>query len=275
MEFEDIVVTKEEHVGTIRIDRPHAMNAGTIRTWAEMNRALDEFAADDDVRVVVLTGTGRAFCAGDDVKEIFQRRLDAAGDGQDGDGDTSVVSEAEALRTHTPVGLDRLVTYPKPTIASLNGVAVGYGCDIALMCDLRIAAERARLGEVFIRRGLIPESGGLLILPMLVGWEKAHELVLTGEIVDAREALRIGMVGRIVPDEELPAATRELAGRIAAQAPLAQRMAKEGFRLGRWGSLPQFFDYQRRAQELMFRTADHREGVRSFLERREASFTGR
>jgi len=273
MDFEDIVVTREEHTGTIRIDRPHAMNAGTIRTWAEINRALDEFEADDEVRVVVLTGTGRAFCAGDDVKEIFQRRLD---EGEPGEGDgAGVAAEAEALRAHAPVGLDRLVTYPKPTIASLNGVAVGYGCDIALMCDLRIAAESARLGEVFIRRGLIPESGGLLILPMLVGWEKAHELVLTGEIVDAQEALRIGMVGRVVPDEDLPAATRELAGRIAAQAPLAQRMAKEGFRLGRWGSLPQFFDYQRKAQELMLRSADHREGVRSFLERREASFSGR
>jgi len=268
-----VVVTREEHAGTIRVDRPHAMNAGTIRTWAEINRALDEFLADDDVRVVVLTGTGRAFCAGDDVKEIFQRRLDE-GAPADGDG-AGVAAEAEALRAHSPVGLDRLVTYPKPTIAALNGVAVGYGCDIALMCDLRIAAESARLGEVFIRRGLIPESGGLLILPMLVGWEKAHELVLTGEIVDAQEALRIGMVGRVVPDEDLPAATRKLAGRIAAQAPLAQRMAKEGLRLGRWGSLPQFFDYQRKAQELMLRSADHREGVRSFLERREASFSGR
>ncbi|HEY8489664.1 MAG TPA: enoyl-CoA hydratase/isomerase family protein [Dehalococcoidia bacterium] len=268
MEYQDIVVSSEDGVGTIRINRPHAMNAGTGQTWAEMNRALDGFERDASVRVVVLTGTGRAFCAGDDVKELFQRRLE--GDLPEPD----VAAEAEALRRHEPVGLDRLVTYPKPTIAAVNGVAVGYGCDIALMCDFRIAARSARLGEVFIRRGLIPESGGLLILPLLVGWEKAHELVLTGEIIDAEEACRIGMVGRVVADEELMDATRELAARLMAGAPLAQRMAKEGFRLAREGTLAQFFDYQRKAQELMFRSADHREGVRSFLEKREPNFTG-
>src|SRR5690554_6820192 len=112
MEYEDIVVTREEYVGTIRINRPHAMNAGTARTWAEMNHALDAFAADDAVRVVVLTGTGRAFCAGDDVKELFQRRLEGEAPEPD------VAAEAEALRRHAPVGLDRLVTYPKPTIAA-------------------------------------------------------------------------------------------------------------------------------------------------------------
>ncbi len=270
MEYQDIIVSVEDGIGTIRLNRPEALNSGTILTWNEVNRALDEFASNDAVRVVVLTGTGRAFCAGDDVKEIFVKREES---GEQHHGD--VVGEAEALRTHTPVGLDRLVVYPKPTIASINGVAVGYGCDIALQCDIRIAAESARLGEVFIRRGLIPEAGGLLMLPMLVGWEKAHELVYTGDIVDAREALRIGMVSRVVPDAELPSTTRDLALRIAAQAPLAQRMAKEGFHIARAGTLQQFFDYQRKAQELMFRSADHREGVHSFIEKREARFTGR
>jgi enoyl-CoA hydratase/carnithine racemase len=269
MEYQDTVVTVADHIGTIRINRPQAMNAGTLRTWAEINHALDSFAEDDGVRVVVLTGTGRAFCAGDDVKEIFVKKQD------EGERQVDVRAEAEALRSHTPVGLDRLVTYPKPTIASINGVAVGYGCDIALQCDIRIAAESARLGEVFIKRGLIPEAGGLLMLPLLVGWEKAHELVYTGDIIDAAEAHRIGMVGRVVPDEELESATADLAQRIAAQAPLAQRMAKEGFHVARTAGLAQFFDYQRKAQELMFRSADHREGVQSFLERREAQFTGR
>lgn len=270
MAYEDIVVSIEDGIGTIRLNRPEALNAGTIVTWGEVNDALDSFANDDEVRVVVLTGTGRAFCAGDDVKEIFVKRQES---GEETHG--NVLTEAEALRTHSPVGLDRLVVYPKPTIAAINGVAVGYGCDIALQCDIRIAAESARLGEVFIRRGLIPEAGGLLMLPMLVGWEKAHELVYTGDIVDAQEALRIGMVSRVVPDGELGAATRDLALRIAAQAPLAQRMAKEGFHVARTGTLQQFFDYQRKAQELMFRTTDHREGVRSFIEKRPAQFTGR
>lgn len=268
MEFQDIVVTREDQAGWIRINRPEVLNAGTIRTWTEIGSALEEFAIDEGVRVVVLTGTGRAFSAGDDVKNIFVRAL------EEGPRD-DVVTAAEALRSHQPVALDNLVFYPKPTIAAINGVAVGYGCDIALMCDLRIAAESARLGEIFVRRGLIPEAGGLLILPMIVGWEKAHELVLTGEIIDAREALRIGMVGRVVPDDELIPITQELARKVAAQAPMAQRMAKEGLRLGRWGDARHFFDYQRRAQELMFRSEDHREGVQSYLERREARFTGR
>lgn len=270
MAYNDIVVSIEAKIGTIRLNRPETLNAGTVLTWGEVNQALDSFADDDEVRVVVLTGTGRAFCAGDDVKEIFVKRQES---GEEYHGNVS--DEAEALRTHSPVGLDRLVVYPKPTIAAINGVAVGYGCDIALQCDIRIAAESARLGEVFIRRGLIPEAGGLMMLPMLVGWEKAHELVYTGDIVDAREALRIGMVSRVVPDQELGGATRDLALRIAAQAPLAQRMAKEGFHVARTGTLQQFFDYQRKAQELMFRTADHREGVRSFIEKRTAEFTGR
>jgi enoyl-CoA hydratase/carnithine racemase len=268
-DYQDVVVTVSDGVGTIRINRPQVMNAGTLQTWNEINHALDAFVDDDDVRVVVLTGTGRAFCAGDDVKEIFVKKQ------EEGESAADVKREAEALRRHEPVGLDRIFTYPKPTIAAVNGVAVGYGCDIALMCDIRIAGESARMGEVFIRRGLIPESGGLLVLPMLVGWEKAHELVYTGDIIDATEAFRIGMVSRVVPDDDLESATAELAGRIAAQAPLAQRMAKEGFRIAREGSLPQFFDYQRKAQELMFRSADHREGVQSFLEKRPAEFTGR
>lgn len=267
--YQDIVTTVKDHVGTIRINRPQVMNAGTHQTWDEISQALDSFADDDDVRVVVLTGTGRAFSAGDDVKEIFVRKQ------EEGDAGADIAREAEMLRRHDPVSLDRLVTYPKPTIAAVNGVAVGYGCDIALMCDIRIAGESARLGEVFIRRGLIPESGGLLILPMLVGWEKAHELVYTGDIIDAAEALRIGMVSRVVPDDELESATAELAARITAQAPLAQRMAKEGFRVAREGPLAHFFDYQRKTQELMFRSADHREGVQSFLEKRPAQFTGR
>lgn len=268
-DYQDIIVSTEDNVGTIRLNRPEALNAGTMQTWTEVNQALDAFAGDNSIRVVVLTGTGRAFSAGDDVKEIFLKRQESGNETA-----ASVLPEAEALRTHSPVGLDRLIVYPKPTIASINGVAVGYGCDIALQCDIRIAAESARLGEVFIRRGLIPEAGGLLMLPLLVGWEKAHELVYTGDILDAKEALRIGMVSQVVPDDQLGAATRDLARRIAEQAPLAQRMAKEGFHVARTGTLQQFFDYQRKAQELMFRSADHREGVRSFVEKRPAQFTG-
>jgi enoyl-CoA hydratase/carnithine racemase len=267
--YEHILVSTDEHIGTIRINRPQVMNAGTIQTWAEINAALDEFERDDDVRVVIITGAGRAFCAGDDVKENFVRAQEEGGFG------VSVEDEADALRRHEPVALDRILTYPKPTIASINGAAVGYGCDIALMCDIRIAGESARMGELFVRRGLIPAAGGLVALPMLVGWERAHELVYTGDILDAAEASRIGMVSHLVPDEKLEEETLALARRIAAQAPLAQRMAKEAFHIAHIRDLQPYFDFERKAQELMFKTADHREGVMSFLEKRPAQFTGR
>ena len=151
MPYNDILYDKRDAVATITINRPHAMNAATIKTYDEMIDALRDAEADDSVRVVVLTGAGRAFCAGDDIKEIFlnpefrhakpaQHKL------------------VEEWREHRPVALDLLVTYPKPTIASVNGAAVGYGCDIALMCDMRVCSDQARFGEVFIRRGLIPES---------------------------------------------------------------------------------------------------------------------
>jgi enoyl-CoA hydratase/carnithine racemase len=183
MTYSDILYDKRDSVATITINRPHAMNAATIKTYDEMIDALRDAEADDSVRVVVLTGAGRAFCAGDDVKEIFLNP-------EFRDAKPAQRKLVEEWREHRPVALDLLVTYPKPTIASVNGAAVGYGCDIALMCDMRVCSDQARFGEVFIRRGLIPEAGGLLILPRLVGLARAYELILSGDIIDAAEAER-------------------------------------------------------------------------------------
>ena len=270
-DYEHVEVEVESRIGWIRLDRPEKLNAGTGQTWHEIAMALAEHERNDHVRAVVITGNGKAFCAGDDVKELF---LDGGGDSpKPGD---RIALAARQLLGHEWLGeLEVLLHYPKPTIAAVNGAAVGYGCDLALMCDLRIASERARLGELFVRRGLIPEAGGLLVLPRLVGWEKAHELVLTGDLVDAEEALRIGMVGRVVPHDALIPEARALAERIAAQAPLAQRLAKEAFRIGQEGSLREFTNFQRHAQQLLFRSEDHREGALSFVEKRPAEFKGR
>src|SRR5258708_27789826 len=219
MAYSDIIFEKQNSIATITINRPQAMNAGTIRTWNEIAAAFHDAEHDDGVRVVVITGAGRAFCAGDDVKEIFLNP-------EFRDAQPSKRNEVEEWRTHQAVALDFLVTYPKPTIASVNGAAVGYGCDIALMCDMRVCSDQARFGEVFIRRGLIPEAGGLLVLPRLVGLARAYELILTGDIIDASEAERIGMVNKVVPHAQLAEATAAFAKKIAAQAPLAQRLAK-------------------------------------------------
>ncbi|HXN85565.1 MAG TPA: enoyl-CoA hydratase/isomerase family protein [Candidatus Binataceae bacterium] len=267
MAYSEIIFEKHNAIATITINRPHAMNAGTIRTWGEIADAFRDAEADDAVRVVVITGAGRAFCAGDDVKEIFLNP-------EFRDAKPNKRKEVEEWRKHEPVALDFLLEYPKPTIASVNGAAVGYGCDIALMCDMRVCSDQAKFGEVFIRRGLIPEAGGLVVLPRLVGLARAYELILTGDIIDATEAERIGMVNRVVPHAQLGEATMALATKLAAQAPLAQRLAKEALRVGLNLNLPHFYDYQRHGQHLMLTSKDHIEGAKSFVEKRPANFKG-
>ncbi len=267
MAYSDIIYEKKNTVATVTINRPQAMNACTIKSYAEMTDALRDAEADDAIRVAVITGAGRGFCAGDDVREIFLNP-----DFQN--MRPSKRNEVEEWRTHAPVALDFLLTYPKPTIAAVNGAAVGYGCDIALMCDMRVCSDQARFGEVFIRRGLIPEAGGLLVLPRLVGLARAYELILTGDIIDAREAERIGMVNKVVPHAQLGEATLALAEKLSQQAPLAQRLAKESLRVGLNLNLSYFFDYQRHGQHLMFTSKDHIEGAKSFVEKRPAQFKG-
>lgn len=267
MAYSDILYEKKNAVATVTINRPQAMNAATIKTYNEMMDALRDAEHDDAIRVVVITGAGRGFCAGDDVREIFLNP-------EFQNARPSKRTEVEEWRTHEPVALDFLISYPKPTIASVNGAAVGYGCDIALMCDMRVCSDQARFGELFIRRGLIPEAGGLLVLPRLVGLARAYELILTGDIIDAREAERIGMVNKVVPHAQLGEATMALADKLAQQAPLAQRLAKEGLRVGLNLNLPYFFDYQRHGQHLMLTSKDHLEGAKSFVEKRPANFKG-
>jgi enoyl-CoA hydratase/carnithine racemase len=267
MAYSDILFDKRESVATITLNRPQVMNACTIRSYAEIADALHDAERDDSVRVVVITGAGRGFCAGDDVKEIFLNPAVR-------NARPSKSREVEEWRSHAPVALDFLITYPKPTVASVNGPAVGYGCDIALMCDMRVCSDQARFGEVFIRRGLIPEAGGLLVLPRLVGLARAYELILSGDIIDAATAERIGMVNQVVPHAQLGEATAAFARKLASEAPLAQRLAKETLRVGLNLNLQYFYDYQRHGQRLMLTSQDHLEGARSFVEKRPANFKG-
>jgi len=265
MEYQDIVYRLDRHVATITLNRPDAMNALTMNSYAELEDALKRTDQDREARVLIITGRGRAFCSGDDVKQVMT------------DPETSR-ERAEKWKVRikpapTPLA-EALLHFSKPTIAAVNGPAVGWGMDLALMCDIRIASERARFGEIFVKRGLIPDIGGFYCLPLIVGLSKAYELLYTGDIIDAREAMRIGLVSKVVPHDELEPAAMDLAARIAGNPPLAVRMVKEAVRKGLDYNVAALGEYHGYALSLLFQTEDHKEGARAFLEKREPLFKG-
>lgn len=252
----EILYDERDHVGVITINRPDARNALNWSAYA----ALEAAVRDSTARCLVITGTDPAFCSGDDVKQVM------------GGGDTPPSLDDRAPRL-TPAA-DALLHTDIPVIAAVNGAAVGWGMELALFADLRVASERAKFGELFVLRGLVSDVGGIGRLTSLVGREKAAELLFTGDVIDAEEALRIGLVGRRVTHDELLPTAMTLAHRVAANPPLAVQAIKRGLRetvdpnwddLGVWVS--------RNLAEL-FLTADHREGVKSFLEKRPPRFTG-
>jgi len=256
--FEEIAVERRGHVELVTIDRPEARNALTHQTYAELARAVRETEA----RCLVITGRDPAFCSGDDVKKVMKA----------GDGSTGKRLVADPRLTDTA---GALLYTDVPIVAAVNGAAVGWGMELAMMCDLRVASDRARFGELFVKRGLCCDVAGLARLATLVGRERAAELLYTGRIVDAEEAARIGLVSRVVPHADLLDEALALAGTIAANPPLAVQRLKAGLRealdpdweqLGRWAS---------RAIGELFETEDHREGVQAFLEKREARYVGR
>ena len=258
-EFRELRVERRGDVEILTIDRPDARNALTFRTYAELERAVRETSA----RCLVITGAGTAFCSGDDVKQVM-----GGGDGRTGE---RLAAQAPRL---TPAA-EALLLSDVPVIAAVNGAAVGWGMELALLCDLRIAAERAKFGELFVLRGLCCDVAGLARLASLVGREKAAELLFTGDVIDAREAERIGLVSRVVPDAELLDAALALAAKIAANPPLAVRRIKAGLREALDPDWPALGAWVSRSLAELFRTEDHREGVKSFLEKRAPRFVGR
>ena len=280
----------DQRVATLTFARPEVLNAMTVDLIAETIDALDRAALDDDVRVVIVTGEGRAFSAGGDVRRLgagSDDRADggAGGDDEDKDGEDRDGGEAAPLpptpfqrrawlrRTQRMILAIRQVE--KPIIAAVNGVAAGGGFDIACACDLRIASNRATFAEVFARIGLFPGTGGTYFLPRIVGPEKALELIWTGDMIDADEALRIGLVGRVVPHEQLIDEARALAARLAAGPPLALALAKAAVYRGLDSDLHAAFDYASTAEAITLSSEDHVEGIKAFRERRAPTFRGR
>jgi len=264
MEFTLVRYEVGEHIATITLNRPDVRNALNRDAYAQLEAAFRRAQRDPEVRCVILTGADPAFCSGDDVKAIML-----------GEERESAVAQLREVRPRPTPAAAAVLECDRPVIAAVNGPAVGWGMDLALLCDIRIASEKARFSELFIKRGLIADIGGLWRLPQLVGPSRAAELLFTGDVIDAREAERIGLVSRTVPHGELLAAARELARRIAANAPLALRYMKEGLRRATHGDIQELGAYVGATLGYLFTTEDHREGALSFVERRTPVFKGR
>jgi enoyl-CoA hydratase/carnithine racemase len=251
-----------DHVATITLNRPERRNALNYQAYDELEGALRAASDDPEVRCVIVTGADPAFCSGDDVAEIMA--------GPKAVSSAPVPSEPRP----TPAAMAALEC-AKPLIAAVNGAAVGWGMELALFADIRLASERARFGELFVKRGLVCDVGGFYRLPAVVGPAKASELLFTGEIFDAAEALRIGLVSEVMAHEGLLPRARALACAIAANPPLAVQALKAGLARTAYGDPREIGAWAIAEIRRLMRTDDHREGVASFLEKREPVFRGR
>jgi enoyl-CoA hydratase/carnithine racemase len=265
----EVLYAVEAGIATITLNRPDRMNAISRPMLAQLSTLLLQADADPEVRAVILTAKGRAFCAGLDLVGATSSR---ANDEQIGSGGQNA-AQAVTLPKNAPPNV--LFQMDKPTICAINGGAAGYGMDTALGCDIRIMAESAKLAPAFVKRGIVPESGGTWFLPRLVGWSKAAEIIFSGKTLSAAECLELGLTSYVVPDAELLPRARALATEIAGNAPLAVQSAKRLMRMG----LEQTFNDHVHHVYLQFltlmRTEDAREGMVSFLEKRPAQFKGR
>ena len=255
--FQCLIVEPGEGYQVIRLDRPEALNALNSAMMTELGRALDAAEADEAVRCVVLTGSDKAFAAGADIKEM------------------SAKTYAEAFlqdfitRTH-----ERAASFRKPLIGAVAGYALGGGCELAMMCDILIAADSARFGQPEITLGVAPGIGGSQRLTRAVGKAKAMDLILTGRMIDAAEAERCGLVSRVVPAAELMTEAKAVAAKIAGLSPIAALMCKEMVEAAFETTLSQGVRFERRLFQSLFAFDDQKEGMAAFLEKRKASFKG-
>ena len=256
---ETILVEREGRVAILTINRPDKMNALNDQVRNDMLEILAQVEKDDSVGVVVITGAGeKSFIAGADIGEFAGR---------------TPFDQRYAMRS--PRIFDIMSSFPKPVIAMINGFCLGGGCELAMSCDIRIASEKARFGQPEINLGLIPGGGGTQRLPRLVGVGQAMRLILSGDMIPAAEAFQIGLVEMVVPAEELRAKTLELANKIASKSPLTLKVAKEALRASERLSIEDGINYERDLFCLCFSSADKEEGVKAFLEKRPAQWTGR
>ncbi|MFY0545601.1 enoyl-CoA hydratase/isomerase family protein [Brevibacillus sp. H7] len=258
MDFQQIVIRKEEGIGLLMINRPDVRNALDLNTLREMERALEEWRYDEDVRVVIFTGAGeKSFAAGADISQLHKRTM------------------IEALMPNMTATYRKIEEYEKPTIAAINGFALGGGLELALACDIRVAAFHAKLGLPELSLGIMPGAGGTQRLSRIIGKGRAMELILTGDIITAERAEQIGLVSRAVPSEELLPVAKEYAGKIAAKGPLAVRLAKAVIHQGADIEMTSALFLEKLAQTVLMGSDDKQEGTQAFLQKRTPQFTGK
>jgi 2-(1,2-epoxy-1,2-dihydrophenyl)acetyl-CoA isomerase len=263
MQWEHVLLDKKDKIAWITLNRPEKMNAFGGRMRQEIAEVIADVCADPEVRVIVITGAGKAFCVGGDVTEFVS-------------GETKALTETSPSERPAMAKIVlALNQVEKPVIAAVNGVAAGGGVNLALACDIRIASEKARFGQVFTRRGVHPDWGGIYFLPRLVGYAKACELIFSGDVIDAQEAYKLGMVNTLVPHEKLMEATSEMARRIADNAPIPISFAKRGLQNFYKWDLAQALDYESYVLSVTMKSEDLKEGFTAFLEKREPVFKGR
>src|SRR6516164_939953 len=258
MAYQNILLEKSDRLATLTINRPDKRNALNQLTRDEILQAMDELQASD-VRVLVITGAGeKAFIAGADIGEFEGR---------------TALTQRDVMKQRRI--FDAVEEFPKPVIAMINGFCLGGGMEFAMACDIRIAADSAKLGQPEINLGIIPGGGGTQRLARLAGEGKAMEMILSGEIINAEMALQIGLVNHVVPADQLGAKTMEIANRIAEKSPIALRLAKEAVRLASRSNLDEGLRREVDLFALCFSSEDKDEGVKAFLEKRKAEFKGR
>lgn len=263
MQFEKMTLEKEEGVATLTLNHPEKLNAMTTEMWADLRRVIDTIEKDDGVKVLVITGTGRAFCSGSDVS-----------------GRLAVRMEGKVQMTHRelvePVGYvaNFIHNLEIPVIAAINGTAAGAGLSFVLLSDIRIASNTARFGASWVKVGLIGDLGATYLLPRVVGISKAIELLTTGDLINAQEAERIGLVSKVVPPEELMPTVKALATKLAKGPTVTIKFLKRAVYQGIHNDLRTQLDFESYAQNVCRQTADHKEGVRAFMEKRPPQFKG-
>ncbi|HOS69466.1 MAG TPA: enoyl-CoA hydratase-related protein [Bacillota bacterium] len=254
----NVLTEKNDGIGFIWINRPEVHNVLNQEIWREVRDAFVLLDNDDEVRVIIVSGKGdKAFVAGSDVKYLRKRTV------------------VQTLDRETPLIVNQIAEIAKPTIAAVNGYALGGGCELALACDIRIASERAKIGQTEINVGVIPGAGGTQRLCRLVGLGKGLELVLTGAALDAREAEKIGLVNKVVPHETLMDEAIKMANQIKSKSPIIARLAKASCKYGYGTDMNTALLVESLYQTIVFGTDDHYEGIDAFLEKREPAFTGK